>query len=113
MALRKQLEQKLQEAAQSRKLAEQEMEAARAIIDQAKLADAPSVEAEAAHAAEDLSSAIDTAKKVWKRLEKVLHEHLSSRFTSAQSLIVASKNIGKDVRLAEGPPARARAAAGD
>ena len=179
MALRKQLEQKLQEAAQSRKLAEQEMEAARAIIDQAKLADAPSVEAEAAlaeatsayaakayksayehaqtatergkrtlqgrvksvldssatmlgltkrlgadvsdaeqslkkaqdaYSAEDLSTAIDTAKKVWKRLEKVLHEHLSSRFTSAQSLIVASKNIGKDVRLAEDLLARARGA---
>ena len=179
MALRKQLEQKLQEAAQSRKLAEQEMELARSLIDQAKAADASPAEAEASlaeataaysaksykHAldnalaakerarrslqtkvktvldsstvllgltkrlgadvseaeqalkkaqessdAGDLPAAIDHAKRGWKRSEKVLHEHLSSRFSSAQSLIIASKNIGKDVRTAEDLLARARGA---
>ena len=179
MALRKQLEQKLQEAAKSRKVAEQALESARALLEQAKGLDTPVAEAEAAlaeatsayasknykvaadraaeakergrralearvksvvdssallleltgklgadvsdaeqalkkareaAAAEDLPTAMDFAKRGWKRSEKVLHEHLSSRFTSAQSLIVASKNIGKDVKAAEELLAKARGA---
>jgi len=179
MALRKQLEQKVREAAQSRTQAEAQMAAAKALIEQGKTIDAPVAEAEAAlaeassafssknyrnaldkamesgerakramatrvksvidssahmleltrrlgadltgadqatkraqdlYAQEDLAGAIDHAKRAWKQTEKILHEHLSSRFSSAQSLIVAAKNVGKDVKVAEDFLARARGA---
>ena len=59
---------------------------------------------------EDFETAIDVAKKVWKRSEKVLHEHLSGSFSKAQSLIMAAKNIGKDMGPVEDLLSRARQA---
>src|SRR3989337_3630369 len=53
--------------------------------------------AEEAFAKEDFESSIDLAKKAWKRSEKVIHEHLSSPSSTAQSLIMSAKNMGKDV----------------
>ena len=66
--------------------------------------------AEEAFAKEDYESSIDLAKKAWKRSEKVIHEHLSSSFSTAQSLIMSAKNMGKDVAAAEDLLSRARSA---
>jgi hypothetical protein len=60
--------------------------------------------------AEDFETAIDLAKKVWKRGEKVLHEHLSGAFSRAQSLIIAAKNLGRDTGPVEDLLSRARSA---
>ncbi len=60
--------------------------------------------------AEDYETAVDLAKKVWKRSEKVLHEHLSGSFSTAQSLILAAKNLGRDVGPIEDLLSRARSA---
>ncbi|TLZ70168.1 MAG: hypothetical protein E6K10_08630 [Methanobacteriota archaeon] len=60
--------------------------------------------------AEDFETAIDLAKKAWKRLEKVLHEHLSGSFSKAQSLIIAAKNLGRDTGTVEDLLSRARSA---
>jgi hypothetical protein len=66
--------------------------------------------AEGALASEDLGTAIDLAKKAWKRSEKVLQEHLSSSFSKAQSLILAAKNLSRDVAPVEDLLSRARTA---
>src|SRR3989454_410494 len=66
--------------------------------------------AEGALASEDLGTAIDLAKKAWKRSEKVLQEHLSSSFSKAQSLILAAKNLSRDVAHVEDLLSRARTA---
>ncbi|MEE9224398.1 MAG: hypothetical protein V3U51_06600, partial [Thermoplasmata archaeon] len=36
-------------------------------------------------ASEDLEKAVELARKSWQLTEKILHEHLSTRFSSAQS----------------------------
>ncbi len=59
---------------------------------------------------EDFETAIDLAKKVWKRQEKVLHEHMSGSFSRAQSLIMAAKNLGRDTGPVEDLLSRARSA---
>src|SRR5207244_2406202 len=66
--------------------------------------------AEGALASDDLGTAIDLAKKAWKRSEKVLQEHLSSSFSKAQSLILAAKNLSRDVAHVEDLLSRARTA---
>src|SRR2546422_227947 len=66
--------------------------------------------AEGSLASEDLGTAIDLAKKAWKRSEKVLQEHLSSSFSKAQSLILAAKNLSRDVAPVEDLLSRARTA---
>src|SRR5439155_7711950 len=63
-----------------------------------------------AFTSEDFETAIDLAKKVWKRGEKVLHEHLSGSFSRAQSLIMAAKNLGRDTGPVEDLLSRARSA---
>src|SRR5206468_2929049 len=60
--------------------------------------------------AEDFETAMDLAKKAWKRLENVLHEHLSGSFSKAQSLIIAAKNLGRDTGTVEDLLSRARSA---
>src|SRR5688572_32896844 len=66
--------------------------------------------AEGALAADDLGTAIDLAKKAWKRCEKILQEHLSSSFSKAQALILSSKNLSRPVAPIEDLLARARTA---
>ncbi|HKW43661.1 MAG TPA: hypothetical protein VJP06_05675, partial [Thermoplasmata archaeon] len=66
--------------------------------------------AEGALALEDVPNAIDLAKKSWKRSEKVLQEHLSSSFSNVQALILAAKNMSRDVRPIEDLLSRARTA---
>lgn len=179
IALRKQLEEKVKEAAKTRQLAEAEVTAARTLIAGAKAIDANTTEAETAlaeasalmsskdykaaleraaeakergkraygersrhfldttrtllqvakglgvedrdglqglekadeaHAKEAFEEAIDLAKKAWKRSEKVIHEHLSSSFSTAQALIMTAKNIGKDTGVPEDLLSRARSA---
>jgi len=66
--------------------------------------------ADEAFAKEAFEDAIDLAKKAWKKSEKVIHEHLSSSFSTAQSLIMTAKNIGKDTAAAEDLLSRARSA---
>ncbi|TLZ84809.1 MAG: hypothetical protein E6K03_01100 [Methanobacteriota archaeon] len=66
--------------------------------------------AEGSLASEDLGTAIDLAKKAWKRSEKILQEHLSSSFSKAQSLILAAKNLSRDVAPVEDLLSRARTA---
>ena len=66
--------------------------------------------AEGSLASEDLGTAIDLAKKAWKRSEKILQEHLSSSFSKAQSLILAAKNLSRDVAHVEDLLSRARTA---
>src|SRR3990172_1198639 len=58
----------------------------------------------------DVTGAIDHAKKAWKRSEKVLLEHLSSSFSKAQALILSAKNLGRDVGPVEDLLSRARSA---
>ena len=60
--------------------------------------------------AEDFETAIDLAKKVWKRSEKVLQEYLSGSFSKAQSLIIAARNLGRDTGTVEDLLSRARSA---
>ena len=67
-------------------------------------------QAEASFAREAFEEAIDLSKKAWKKSEKVIHEHLSSSFSTAQSLILTAKNIGKDTGAAEDLLSRARSA---
>jgi len=57
---------------------------------------------------DDLTNAVDQAKKAWKRGEKVLHEHLSLSFSKAQSLILTAKNLGREVAPIEDLLSRAR-----
>ena len=72
--------------------------------------DAAIAKARESMGAEDYETAIDLAKKVWKRCEKILHEHLSGSFSKAQSLILAAKNLGRDVGPIEDLLSRARSA---
>jgi len=64
--------------------------------------------AEGAMASDDLATAIDLAKKAWKRSEKVLQEHLSSSFSKVQALILSGKALGRDVGPTEDLLSRAR-----
>ena len=66
--------------------------------------------AQEAMGSEDFETAIDLAKKVWKRCEKVVHENLSISFSRAQSLIIAAKNLGRDTGPVEDLLSRARSA---
>ena len=61
-------------------------------------------------AKEDFPTAIDLAQKSWKKYEKIVHEHLSKSFTSAQSLIMTAKDLGKDTAAVEDLLSRARGA---
>jgi hypothetical protein len=72
--------------------------------------DAALAKAEGALASNDLGTAIDLAKKAWKRSEKVLQEHLSSSFSKAQSLILSAKNLGREAGAIEDLLSRARTA---
>src|SRR2546426_11711056 len=56
--------------------------------------------AEQAYLREGFDEAIDLAKRAWKRSEKTIHEHLSSSFSTAQSLIVTAQNIVIDMASA-------------
>jgi hypothetical protein len=67
-------------------------------------------QAEQAIADEDPKGAIRLAKKAWKKNEKVLHEHLSASFSSAQALIHTAKTLGRDVSVAEDVLSRSRRA---
>jgi hypothetical protein len=67
-------------------------------------------QANEAVAAEDMEKAVELARKSWQLTEKILHEHLSTRFSSAQSLIMVSKKAGKDVSVAEDLLSRSRSA---
>ncbi len=60
--------------------------------------------------AENIADAVDLAKKAWKRSEKALSEHLSSSFSKVQALILAAKNLGRDVAPTEDLLSRARTA---
>ena len=61
-------------------------------------------------AKEDYATALDLANKTWKKFEKIVHEHLSKSFSSAQSLIMTAKNLGKDTNTVEDLLSRARGA---
>lgn len=69
--------------------------------------------AEEAISQEDFGKAIDLAQKSWEKSEKILHEHLSSSFSTAQAMIVAAKNMEKDTSVAEDLLSRARTAVED
>ncbi len=73
-------------------------------------AEAALAKAEGALASEELGTAIDHAKKAWKRSEKVLQEHLSSSFSKVQALILSAKNLNRDVAPIEDLLSRARTA---
>jgi len=73
-------------------------------------AEAALAKAEGALANDELGTAIDHAKKAWKRSEKVLQEHLSSSFSKVQALILSGKNLGRDVAHVEDLLSRARTA---
>ncbi len=66
--------------------------------------------AEGALASEDLTTAIDLAKKAWKRAEKILQENLSSSFSTVQALILSGKAMSRDVAPIEDLLSRARSA---
>jgi hypothetical protein len=179
IALRKQLEEKVKEAAKTRQLAEETITAARGLIDGAKKIDGNVTEAEKALAdataaisskdyraaleraqeasergkralaeraravlestrshvtlakaagvdqgdalatldradeslaKESYDEAVNLANNAWKKIEKGLHEHLSSSFSTAQSLILIAKSRGKDTSAVEDLLSRARSA---
>ncbi|MEE9490376.1 MAG: hypothetical protein V3V91_08060 [Thermoplasmata archaeon] len=62
---------------------------------------------------DDLEKSIEFAQKSWEKSEKILHEHLSSSFSTAQSIIVAAKKQEKDTSVAEDLLSRARSAVED
>jgi len=66
--------------------------------------------AEDALAKETYDEAIDLANRAWKKIEKGLHEHLSSSFSTAQSLIMTAKAMGRDTSAVEDLLSRARSA---
>ncbi|MCK5547522.1 MAG: hypothetical protein KAI64_00800, partial [Thermoplasmata archaeon] len=66
--------------------------------------------AEDAFSKGDFAKSVEMAKDSWKRSEKVLHEHISKMFSSAQSLILAAQNTGKDIKMSEELLVRAREA---
>jgi len=93
------------------------LESSKGLVDMARGVGAEPSEAEAALekarealAADDLATAVDLAKKAWKRSEKLLSEHLSSSFSKVQSLILSAKNLGRDVAPVEDLLSRARTA---
>ena len=59
---------------------------------------------------EDYATALDLANRIWKKFEKIVHEHLSKSFSAAQSLIMTAKNLGKDTATVEDLLSRARGA---
>ncbi|MFQ6060277.1 MAG: hypothetical protein ACE5KV_03130, partial [Thermoplasmata archaeon] len=67
-------------------------------------------EAREAIGKEDYESAVELARKSWQQTEKILHEHLSTRFSSAQSLLIVAKKAGKDISVPEDLLSRARSA---
>ncbi len=73
-------------------------------------AEATLAKARDAIATDDLPTAIDLAKKAWKKGEKSLSEHLSSSFSKVQALILSAKNLGRDVAPVEDLLSRARTA---
>ena len=66
--------------------------------------------ADASLAKETYEEAIDLANNAWKKIEKGLHEHLSSSFSTAQSLILTAKTMGRDTAAVEDLLSRARSA---
>lgn len=58
----------------------------------------------------DFDGAVEAAKRSWKRCEKVLHERLSSSFSTAQNLILVAKSTGRDTAGFEDLLSRARTA---
>ncbi|MFQ5909919.1 MAG: hypothetical protein ACE5IJ_04265, partial [Thermoplasmata archaeon] len=76
-------------------------------------ADSFAKSAEEALSKEDFEKSIELAQKSWEKSEKILHEHLSNSFSSAQSMIVAAKNMEKDTSVAEDLLSRARSAVED
>ncbi len=50
----------------------------------------------------EFDKAIDLSKQCWEDLEKVVHEHLSDQFSTAQSMIVLARNSGEDMTSSEG-----------
>jgi tetratricopeptide (TPR) repeat protein len=58
----------------------------------------------------NFEEAVETAKRGWTKGEKMLHEHLSSSFSSAQALILAAKAMNKDTSMAEDLLSTARTA---
>lgn len=70
-------------------------------------------DAKEAFSKDQLKEAIDYAKKSWEKSEKILHEHLSESFSSAQSMIMAAKKVGKDTSVFEDLLSRARQAGED
>ena len=66
--------------------------------------------AEAAVHSKNYVEAIALSKQSWEGCEKILYEHLSGTFSSAQSLIHFAKNRGEDVSAAEDLLSRARSA---
>jgi len=66
--------------------------------------------AEDALAKEAYPEAVDHAKRAWKKSEKVIHEQLSTSFSTAQALIITARNLGKDTATAEDLLSRARSA---
>lgn len=67
-------------------------------------------QANEAFSGEDYEKAVELARKSWQQNEKILHEHLSTRFSSAQSLLMVAKKAGKDISVPEDLLSRARSA---
>ncbi|MEE8183516.1 MAG: hypothetical protein V3T94_05160 [Thermoplasmata archaeon] len=76
-------------------------------------ADSLAKSAEEALSKDDFEKSIEFAQKSWEKSEKILHEHLSSAFSTAQSIIVAAKKQEKDTSVAEDLLSRARSAVED
>ncbi|MCJ2512059.1 MAG: hypothetical protein LN409_01730, partial [Candidatus Thermoplasmatota archaeon] len=76
-------------------------------------ADSLAKSAEEALSKDDFEKSIEFAQKSWEKSEKILHEHLSSSFSTAQSTIVAAKKQEKDTSVAEDLLSRARSAVED
>ena len=113
--LRRQLEDKVNEAKRTRQSAEDGLKAAHEIIDAARKIDANVVEAEklladatSAMGAKDYKLAADKAAEAVERGKRIHRERASAIIESGAGMAALAKGVGADISEAEGTLAKAR-----
>ncbi len=113
--LRRQLEDKVNEAKRTRQSAEDGLKLAQEVLEAARKIDANVVEAEkvlaeatAAMGAKDYKLAADKAAEATERGKRIHREHASAIIESGAGLAALAKGVGADVSEVEGSLAKAR-----
>jgi len=115
--LRRQLEEKVKEAARTRQAAEDGLKAAQDVIDQARRVDAKVVEAEkalaeasAAMAAKDYKAAVDKSGEALERGKRLYRDRARAIVDSSAALGRLAKGVGADLTETEAALAKAEGA---